>query len=315
MKKNISPVKLYKNPTTTADCNDKESNNLPPGKHEYGTSHNNHTIPQSAVGFIGCGNMARAIIHALYEKGCTNILASDPDSGQLSKVSGMAETTASNQKIVLSCKYIFLCIKPQNAEAILNPLIFPGDAVPISIMAGLPLKTVMTFTKTKKAVRVMPNLNACVKKSYNAFCSMGLTGPENDEITSLLSAFGTTEETPEHLINAVTGIAGSGPAYVFRFFKGLLIEAEKHGFSPAAAVKMCGTTIAGSIETLLQTVFQPSPENFSEAIKALDEKTDSVCSKGGTTIEGIQVLDENHFTETASKAAAKAIKRAEELSN
>lgn len=269
------------------------------------------------IGFIGCGNMARAIIGALYEKGYRELVASDPDAAQLERVSGMAKAAPDNQAVVSQSKYIFLCIKPQAAESVLAPLVFSPDKIPISIMAGIPLQKIRALTKSEKAVRVMPNLNAAVKQSHNAYCFLNPTKTELGAVKRLLNAFGHACETDESLFSAVTGISGSGPAYVFRFYKGLLMAAERNGVPSGDALIMCQEMLSGSLITALEEVLRPRGESaptFAEAIAALDEKVNSICSPKGTTIEAVEYLDGQGFSETVAEAATRAIKRAGELS-
>ncbi|MCL2797342.1 MAG: pyrroline-5-carboxylate reductase [Firmicutes bacterium] len=268
------------------------------------------------IGFIGCGNMARAIIEALHTKGYGEIWASDPSPAQLERVWGIAKTFAGdNQSVVSACKYLFICVKPQAAEQVLSALDFSPDKVPISIMAGIPLAKFRALTKAKKVVRVMPNLNAAVKLSHNAYCFENLTQREQQRVFSLLNAFGMPFETDEGFMNAVTGISGSGPAYVFRFIQGLMMAAEKSGIPAADAAAMCCNMVRGSVLTALGDLLGETPiASYQGAYSRLDEKVKPVCSKGGTTIKGIEHLDRNNFAGTVCEAAGRAIKRAEELS-
>ncbi|MCL2062712.1 MAG: pyrroline-5-carboxylate reductase [Firmicutes bacterium] len=273
----------------------------------------NDSILSTPIGFIGCGNMARAIIRALHTKGYYNIFVHDPNPEQTQKVCEIAQILPSCQRVIKAAHYIFICVKPQNAHTVLGKLKFTPDKIPISVMAGITLNTIAMLTKTPKAVRVMPNVNAGVKMSHNAYCLINVKSTELRILVRLLSSFGKAVKTDERLMSAVTGISGSGPAYVFRFLKGLMKEASKHGFSPDDALSMCTHMIVGSMATATMFANEYQAQTFEEIITGLDLLTTAICSKGGTTIQGVKYLDNHNFTKTVAAAAAKAVKRAEEL--
>jgi len=268
----------------------------------------------TAIGFIGCGTMAQAIMRSLIKSGFSNLFGSDKRAEILSLVSDFAKTFENNQKVLENSKYVFICVKPQDAEGVLTSLNFSSNNIPVSVMAGIPLSKMMKWTKTKKGVRVMPNLNASIGQSHNAYCEKKLDKNEIAELEAMLKTFGDTVNTNEKNMNAITGISGSGPAFTLRYIKGLLMEAQKHGFSPLEAVVTCTNMIKGTMGLVADYTKETAPKKFPMLLKGLDELVDSVCSKGGTTIEGIKHLDANNFSDTVQKAAEKAIKRAEELS-
>lgn len=267
------------------------------------------------IGFIGCGNMARAIIDGLVANGYCDIIASDISQSQLDMANDVCKKVMSNQDVIDNSDYVILSIKPQMAAEALNGLDFSkAGVVPISIMAGITIDKIMAMTSSDRAVRVMPNLNAMVKMSYNAFCTHNLTMEQESAVTNILSSFGSCDKFVESEINAVTGIAGSGPAYVFMFFKGLIEQSKEQGLELKSAVNMVKTLLIGSATTISNTLLSGDVVDFNGAIDAIDNKVDSVCSKGGTTIEGVNHLNANDFVCVVSQAANKAIKRAEELS-
>ncbi len=266
------------------------------------------------LGIIGCGNMAQAVIESIaagglkeYENVCgvkVNVYVSDPDK---EKVNAAAKKfpeihiSSDNTELVKTCDYILLAIKPQVYKDALKGIV-PNDKVIISIMAGVPIEKLKENLGVKKAVRVMPNLNAKILKSYNAYCAEGLDEREKEFVFALLSSFGVAVKVPESRINAVTGLTGSGPAFVFMFFKAFVEAAEKFGFSRAEALQAAESVISSSAHNLAS---DPSVD--------IDKMIESVCSKGGTTIEGVNYLKQKDFVSVTKEAVERAVKRAEEL--
>jgi pyrroline-5-carboxylate reductase len=272
------------------------------------------TLTAQKIGFIGCGNMAQAIISALYYNGYTDLYAYDPDFERLKEVNGKAAGMKSASALIDNSQYVFLAVKPKDFETAVNGLVFPDEKIPVSIMAGVLLKDILKLTKARKAVRIMPNLNALVRLSHNAYCQIGLHETEVAEIREILATFGGAAETEERMFDAITGLSGSGPAFVFNFFKGLLMGAESEGLDVNAAIEAAGMTIAGSVGTLLHSVFLKKPQDYGEAIAKIDKKIADVCSKGGTTIEGMDCLNSNNFTGIVSSAVIAAAEKAKALS-
>jgi len=276
------------------------------------------------IGFIGAGNMAKAIIDAVMFNGYKDIIVFDPNQKSLLKIQERAKAVgerqvkiaSSNQEVVDSAGYIFICVKPQIAKEILRDLRFAPEKVVISIMAGITLDKLKVLTDGKKIVRVMPNMNAVVYNSYNAYCGKGLNIKEDMEVFHLLNAFGTPAAMEEEHIDTVTGIAGSGPAYVFRFIKGLILAAEKEGLNEEDAGIMARDLLIGAADVFAKECGiegVPMP-GYAQIMEKLDSLADSVCSKGGTTIEGIKHLDSHNFSGLVKEAAMLSTKRARELS-
>lgn len=266
------------------------------------------------LGIIGCGNMAQAVIESIcaggmrsYEQTFSvklNVFVSDPDgekvSAALKKFDGI-RAASDNAELVNMCEYVLLAVKPQVYKDALSGIDF-ADKTVISIMAGVPVAKLKENLGAKKVVRVMPNLNAKILKSYNAYCVDGLNESEKAFANALLSSFGVAVEVPEERINAVTGLTGSGPAFVFMFFKAFAEVAEKFGFTRAEALQAAESVISSSARNLAA---DPNVD--------IDKMIDSVCSKGGTTIEGVNYLREKDFVFVTEEAIERAIRRAVEL--
>ncbi len=251
------------------------------------------------LGFIGYGNMAKAIVKAV-ERDIIDkfeICIYDP---LYCETNDKILVAKSNQQLVSFADFVVLAIKPQVANEVLRDVRFNDNTI-ISIMAGVTIDRLIKLTGANKIVRVMPNLNARVGKSFNAYATYGIDEKLESEVVALLSSFGTPCKVTEDKLNAITGLTGSSPAFVFMFIKAIYDVALTQGFSEETARTMAISTVLGSAETV------------KSCDVPLDELIKSVCSKGGTTIEGVNHLINQGFEELISQAVNKAIKRAEEL--
>jgi len=275
-----------------------------------------------AVGFIGYGNMAQAIVSGLTDKLSVYLLkdagfklriaVSDPDADKLAKAPKRVAVTSDNVALVDSCDVIVLAIKPQMAAEVLRDLDFTGKIV-ISIMASVSTVALKKLTgrTTDKIVRVMPNLNARVGSAYSTYCTTGLNKCEARLVENMLFSFGDVREVDEKFMNVTTGIGGSGPAFAFMFIDALYNAALDYGVPCDVALEMAVSTIRGSAN-LIEATYRQDGEYIDEKAN-IDELVRSVCSKGGTTIEGVNYLNENHFENVVGEAIKRAIARAEEM--
>lgn len=265
------------------------------------------------LGVIGCGNMSQAILKALVKSENRDIMqkngyelglnVSDTDAEKLDVMHKLGvKIFTDNDEMIKKCDYILLAIKPQVARQVLETFDF-GNKIVISIMAGINLLTLNKITKCDKLARVMPNLNAKIGESFNAYCTQNLNDEQTNFIQLLLSSFGRAVKLEENMFNGVTGLTGSSPAFVFMFLKSFIDQGIASGFSPIVARQMAVAAIIGSVRLV-----------ESEPNTDINLLIDSVCSKGGTTIEGVNFLRENNFEDTVKNAIEKAIKRSEELS-
>ncbi len=269
-------------------------------------------MKKTTLAVLGCGNMAQAIIKALCKKETCRALraqkislqitVSDPDADKTAQLDAPVDKTTDNAAAIRSAQYVLLAVKPQSAPDMLRTLDLRDKTV-ISIMAGTSLSALQQLTAAQKIVRVMPNLNARVCKSYNAYAHIGLAQNELRFVHALLSSFGSAAMVEESQLDEITGLTGSSPAFVFMMLKALIDKGIECGFTDTEAQNMAIATVLGSA-TLLQAQSQPD----------LTALIDSVCSKGGTTIEGVRYLQAQQFENTVKTAVEKAILRAKELS-
>lgn len=267
------------------------------------------------VGLIGYGNMAQAISSAMVSgtskyllKNCgykIKVAVSDSDEKKLRNLPVNITAVTDNARLAEACDVIILSVKPQHALEAVKNVDFAGKLV-VSIMAGVSLSALKALTggATEKIIRVMPNLNARVGASYSVYCGDKSLVAEKKFVKALLSTFGEAREINEKEINAAMGVCGSGPAFVFKFINALYENGIANGLDKSLAREMALSTVIGSAY-LVESA--GSDVNIPELVK-------SVCSKGGTTIEGVDFLDENGFESIVSGAVDKAVKRADEMS-
>ena len=261
------------------------------------------------IGIIGAGNMAEAFIKGLLPKWCReSIIASDISRLRcriLQKKYRIA-TSFCNTRLVKQSKTIILAVKPQDINTVLCETVpfLDEKKLLISIAAGITTAHIERRVNKKIAViRVMPNMPALIGRGVLAFAT-GIFARNADKkaAVKILSCLGETVEIDEHLMDVVTGISGSGPAYFFFLIEMLIDTALKHGFDKPAAEKLAIQTAAGSVELILK--IKQSPDILRKR----------VTSKGGTTEAAFKVFEKHDFSGIFQQAVEAAIKRSEEIS-
>ncbi len=263
-----------------------------------------------AVGFLGAGQMATALASAWARAGlldASRSRAADPypDARAKFQVATGIKTVEANRDVVAACDVLMLAVKPQVMSAVLDeikPAISAAHLI-VSIAAGVTLKTLGDgLGANTKLVRVMPNTPCLVSASATGF-SPGSTATPDDAalVERLFAAVGTAYRVPEHLLDAVTGLSGSGPAFVYLFIEALADGGVRCGLPRPVAQSLAAQTVLGAARMVLETGQHPG------ALK------DAVASPGGTTIAGIHALERAAFRAAAIDAVEAATKRAQEL--
>lgn len=261
--------------------------------------------------FIGAGNMAEALIKGLVAEGvlkATQITATDVRPERLSELSirfGI-HTSADNAAAVADADAVILAVKPQQMAEVLAGMkaAMPRSTLVISIAAG---KTCATFEAAlgegTHVVRVMPNTPALVGAGASAVCR-GCWATEDDLATAakLLGAVGLVVRTEEAMMDAVTALSGSGPAYVFYLAEAMLEAARRLGLDPDIAKQLTAATIGGAARLMSESPEPPS---------VLRER---VTSKGGTTAAALAVLNDRKVHDAVVEALMAAAARSKELS-
>lgn len=262
------------------------------------------------IGFIGCGHMARAMIDGMTSPATEAALkannekfiitVADRHETKLIPVRHKCAVTLDIREAADASDFVIVAVKPQGAEETLGSLDLKDKTV-ISVMAGVDTDRLAELTGAKRIVRVMPNLGAGVGESFNAYVLRGVDGDVERTVAEILSSFGLPVPVAESDMDAVTGIAGSGPAFVFMTLKAFYDEAVARGFSAELARTMAVHTVIASA-----LVAEGSD-------RGLDNLIASVCSPGGTTERGVSYLKEKDFVGTLRTAISRSVDRAEEL--
>jgi len=250
------------------------------------------------VGFIGCGILNAGALQA------EELVASDVSDEKLGELGKFGiETTTDNKKLVEHCDVIFIAVKPDIVESVLEGTKeFSGDKLFVSVAAGVSTKFVEARTRAR-VIRVMPNICGLVGEMTSCFSLGTGTSREDEELAErLLSAIGTTFKVDEKLMDAVTGLSGSGPAYFYFIVQALQEAGVELGLSKEIALKLAAQTAKGAGEVILREG------------KKLEELTGMVCTPKGTTIEGLKVLEERKVADALRDAVKAAARRAKELS-
>ncbi len=264
---------------------------------------------QQTIGFIGAGQMARALASGFVKANliaAERILAADPLPAALKgfqdAVPG-SRALADNASIAAQSDVIFLATKPQQLSAALGTLqtAATGKLV-ISIAAGVNLTTLGTALSGSRLVRVMPNTPCLIGQSASGYClGARTTAADGQLVNQLLSAVGRAFALEEKLLDAVTGLSGSGPAFVFVIIEALSDGGVRMGLPRDVATALAAQTVRGAAQMLLETGEHPG------VLK------DRVASPGGTTIAGLEALENGGLRGTLMAAVEAATRRSIEL--
>ena len=244
------------------------------------------------LGFIGCGNMASAIMGGIISNGLMDakeIIGADVFAPSREKVKANLgiQIAENNKEVVEKAEAFVLSIKPQYYEEVINEIkdYVKEDQLIITLAPGKTLAWLEEkFGKTVKIVRTMPNTPAMVQEGMTAACpNENVTAEELEYVLSILRAFGDAEVVPEKMIDAVVSVSGSSPAYVYMMIEAMADAAVAEGMPRQQAYKFAAKAVMGSAKMVLETGKHPG------------ELKDMVCSPAGTTIEAVKVLEETGF--------------------
>ncbi len=262
------------------------------------------------VGFIGAGKMATALAKAFVQAGLVkaeNLRASDPVAearAHFSKVTG-GKAAESNADLPGSAEVLILAVKPAQTAEVLGGIrsSWSEKHLLLSIAAGVTLSRLEgQLTSGARVIRVMPNTPALVGASATAFAVGQAARAEDGALAQkLFSAVGMTYQLPESLMDAVTGLSGSGPAYVFLMIEALSDGGVAAGLPRDIATRLAAQTVLGSARMVLESGIHTG------ALK------DMVASPGGTTIEGIHQLERAGVRGAFIEAVRAATEKSREL--
>ncbi len=257
------------------------------------------------IGFIGGGNMAEALIKGIKAHGMNDILVSEPMGVRRKYIEDTygVTTTTSNRTVVSSCNSIVLAVKPQQIDSVLDEItdLVDDEKTVVSIAAGITLNYLQSKLKTKRLVRAMPNTPAMVQEGMTvmSLCEY-FTNRDLAMVREMFMAVGKVLILPEHYMDAVTALSGSGPA-----FFALFVEAMEE-----AGIAM-GLTDNNASELAVQTLIGTA--RFLEDGIPPSKLREMVTSPGGTTAAGLMVFKEKGLNGIVTEALLAARKRASEL--
>lgn len=262
------------------------------------------------IGFLGAGKMATALAKGFINAklaGPKEILASDPiDSARkhFAAETG-SKTTLSNADVAQFAEVLFLAVKPDQVAGVLSEIRphFTGTHLLISIAAGVPIAKLESGLRSDaRIIRVMPNTPALIGLSASAYAlGKQATRTDGELALKLLSSVGVAFQLKESLLDAVTGLSGSGPAYVYMIIEALSDGGVAAGLPRDVATKLAAQTVLGSAKMVLETGMHPG------ILK------DMVTSPGGTTVEGLHEIEKGGVRGALISAVRAATEKSKKL--
>lgn len=258
------------------------------------------------IGIIGAGHMGSALARGLLRAGIrgNDITISDPDGRKLKPLAELGiRTSPDNKMTVRTSDVVFLAVKPNTVKKVLKEA---GrelkNVLLVSLAAGVTTELIEKECGAR-VVKAMPNLAAEVGEMASCYCLGRRATPEDEELVrSILGSMGITFRVDEPLMNAVTGLSGSGPAYFYLIIKAMRDAGVELGLPEETALKLAAQTAKGAGAMVLAKGRKP------------EELIDEVCTPGGTTAEGISVLRKRRIENAVKEAVKAAARRARELS-
>jgi len=263
------------------------------------------------IGFIGCGNMGKAILGGL-------IASKQVQPGQIWVYTPTAEHVAalhdeyginaaqSAQEVAQAADIVFGAVKPNIMVKVLSEIAssLNKESLVVSIAAGVTLdQLARALGHDRKIVRTMPNTPSMVNAGMTSITPNALVTPEDTtEVLNIFRCFGEAEVVSEAMIHPVVGVSGSAPAYVFMFIEAMADAAVLGGMPRAQAYKFAAQAVMGSAKMVLETGKHPG------------ELKDMVCSPGGTTIEAVRVLEEKGFRSAVIESIHACMAKSDQLS-
>jgi pyrroline-5-carboxylate reductase len=267
-------------------------------------------VLQEKVGVIGAGKIGSAIARGVIRAGLANkesVMASDVSNDLRQAIAQELgiKVTPDNSELCDFADIIILAVKPQVVDPVAKEIARKLDKAKllVSVAAGVPLSRIEgNLARGARVVRVMPNIPCVVGAGAAGFAGGAHATPADlEKVGAILNSFGIGLPVEEKYLDAVTGLSGSGPAYVFLFMEALADGGVQVGLSRDVALKLAMQTVYGAARMAL------------ESNKHLGELKDEVTSPGGTTIAGLYAMEQKGFRGTVIDAVVSATRRSQEL--
>ena len=269
----------------------------------------------NAIGFIGTGNMGSALASAVLKSGrfgsiyLANRTQSKADELRESLLRLKSDTdihVVENTDIAKNCNLIFLCVKPQMMQEMLDGIrgtLAARTDRPIlcTMAAGMTINTLIQMSGIQQMIRIMPNTPACIGEGIIQFCGKNVTEQELSELREILKPAGTVIPLKETLIDAATCVSGCGPAWTYMFAEALADGGVACGLPREQALVFTAGMLKGAAEMIIQSYQHPG------ALK------DAVCSPGGAAIQGVRILEERGFRGAVIDAVIAAFEKTMKL--
>ena len=266
------------------------------------------------IGFIGTGHMARALARGFLKTETVTkerLFGYDinPDAAKRFADQTGGTTTGSLKDLVTNSDVVFLAVKPQQMAEVLRSLgslrALGSNPLWITVAPGIPIRTYLKeIGNTARLIRVMPNTPCLVGEGVSGFCVSEGVEPEDVQLaTDLLSTVGLAIQIPERYLDAITGVSGSGPAYVYMMIEAMADGGVKMGLTRELAIRLAAQTVLGAAKMVQHTEEHPG------VLK------DKVCSPRGTTISGVHALEKAGFRAAVMGAVEAATLRSREMAN
>ncbi len=262
------------------------------------------------IGFIGAGQMAKSLAVGIATSSSDDvqILIADPSDAACESfqidVGARAKVTrlATNQELVLQSDLVFLAIKPQFLRSAISNVDFGSEPLVVSVLPGFQIFQLERMLGMGRIIRVMPNTPCLIGKGASAVSAGKNVEPTDVErVVGFLQSVGTVVQVEEGMLDSVTGLSGSGPAYVLTFIESLIDGAVLTGMPRSVARELALQTVIGAAVMMEQTGEHPAVLR------------DRVTSPGGTTIAALKVLEETSFRDAVISAVLAATERSREL--
>ncbi len=263
------------------------------------------------IGFIGCGNMAKAMIGGMIKSSLinpVNIVVSAKTEKTLENVKKEfgIKVTLDSKEVVESSNIIIVAVKPNLYDEVLKEIkpYIDNEKIIVTIAAGKSIKDVENVIgHNKKIIRTMPNTPALVNEGMTGICkNQNVEDDELSRVKTIFDSFGKSHIIEESLIDVVIGASGSSPAYAYMFIEAMADCAVSYGMKREMAYEFSAQALLGAAKMVLKTKTHPG------------ELKDNVCSPGGTTIEGVKTLEEEGFRKAIIKGMSAVIEKSIKMS-
>ena len=263
------------------------------------------------IGFIGAGNMAGAIIGGIEKSKLVkpeNVIASAKTMANLERLQQEynISVTLDSKEVVKNSDIVFMAVKPNIFDGVLEGVadLIDDKKIIVSIAAGKSIEAIENIIGAdKKIVRTMPNTPALVNEGMAALCpNKNIEDEELKIVKDIFDSFGKSEVVGEYLIDAVIGVSGSSPAYVFMFIEAMADAAVMAGMPRKQAYNFAAQSVLGSAKMVLESGKHPG------------EVKDMVCSPAGTTIDAVKVLENEGMRSAVINAVCACVEKSREMS-